>query len=243
MSATYVYAVVGSGADGPLPSAADLRLVTHGAVAAVVGPAPEGDRAAGIDSVKAHADVVNRVSADRTTLPVQVGLVLDDDRQVVERVLEPHADRLTDLLEELAGRVELRVRARYDHEALLRAVLRSNRDISRLNEDVKRLRPGSGQAQRIELGERIAAGIERQQATDADHFLAALAPLAVRHRVHQAPPELVALNAAFLVEEASVADFEAAVQSVTQELGDRVATTVTGPVPPWDFVELDRGAP
>ena len=61
-------------------------------------------------------------------LPVRFGTVLEGDRAVREQLLEPNAERLTELLDALAGRVQLTVKGDYDEERLLREVVR---DIAR----------------------------------------------------------------------------------------------------------------
>jgi gas vesicle protein GvpL/GvpF len=242
MTSTYVYAVVDA-ADAPLDQTAsdDLRLVVHGPLAAVVSTLPDAGVDGTAENITAHAEIVERLSGERTTLPVRFGVVVDDDEAVVDRLLRRHEQKLTQLLGDLDGRVELRLRARYEREELLRYVVAGDPGLRRYNEQVKRLPPGRGHAERIELGERVAAAVERQQAADAQQLLQSIAPAAVRHRVLPAPPELIALHAAFLVEEGAVDQFGAVVERATSAAAVPIVATLVGPLPPWDFTELEQG--
>ena len=246
MPSTYVYAVVPGDAPATPPApngvggSPDLRLVVDRSLAAVVGTLP-GELEATPENLTAHAGVVEHISATGTTLPVRFGVVLDDDDAVVERLLRRHERRLRELLDDLKGRVELRVRARYDNEAQLRHVLEQDRPLRELNERVKGLPPEKGQSQRMRLGEAVLVALERQQERDGDELLSELAPLAVRHQVLPAPADRVALNAAFLVDEAAQTRFEERVRVLENGAGGRITVSLLGPLPPWDFVDLDEG--
>ena len=87
----------------------------------------------------------------------------------------------------------------------------------------------------------VAAAIERQQAEDASHIVRALASTSIRSRTFPSPPEMVALHAAFLVQSCAVDDFTANLEAATESASGPIATTLVGPVPPWDFVELRGG--
>ena len=240
---TYVYAVVAG--DTAAPPDADrgvgressLRLVVDGPLAAVVGTAPDSMRGTPKD-LEAHAGVVERLSSTGTTLPVRFGMVLEDDDAVVDQLLRRHGDRLRAMLAEFDGKVELRLRARYDREAQLRRVVQAEPTIRSLNERVKGASPARRHSLQIRLGELVAAALEHEQQRDAARILAALTPLATDHRVMTAPAELVALTAAFLVDRAAERRFEEHVRAQDDASEGRITSTLVGPLPPWDFVEL-----
>ena len=124
----YVYGVL-PGADAPKVSAegveqAHVRTVEHAGLAALVSTL-EGE-------VRAHWRVLEDASKSATVLPVRFGTVLEGDRAVRERLLEPNAERLTEMLDELSGRVQLNVRGDYDEERLLREVVRTSPQVAAL---------------------------------------------------------------------------------------------------------------
>ena len=94
----------------------------------------------------------------------------------------------------------------------------------------------------MRLGELVAAAVEHQQRHDAAQLLQALEPFAVRHRALPAPADLVALNAAFLVDVARQREFEEQLRSASRPSADRISVTLVGPLAPWDFVDLGPGA-
>jgi Gas vesicle synthesis protein GvpL/GvpF len=246
VTATYVYAVVPASrtATKGLPAGGredDLRLVVDGPVAAIVTTVASADLTGTADDLMAHASVVDELNASGVTLPVRFGVVLDDDDAVVDHLLRRHRDRLNELLVAVEGRVELRLRARYDRDALFQHILRSDRKVRELSARVRRLPEHRGHADRVHLGELVAAAVENQQRLDAAQLLHALDRLAVRYRVLPAPADLVALNAAFLVDAARQGEFATQLRASEDDLAGRVSTTLVGPLPPWDFVDLEPG--
>ena len=151
----YVYGVL-AGADAPNVSAdgveqAHVRTVEHAGLAALVSTL-EGDELAAAREVRAHWRVLEDASTSATVLPVRFGTVLEGDRAVREQLLEPNAERLTEMLDELAGRVQLNVRGDYDEERLLLEVVRASPQIAALRDRVSRVSDSAGYYDRIRLG-------------------------------------------------------------------------------------------
>ena len=133
-----------------------MRTVEHAGLAALVSTL-EGDELAAAREVRAHWRVLEDASKSATVLPVRFGTVLEGDRAVRERLLEPNAERLTEMLDELAGRVQLNVRGDYDEERLLREVVRTSPQVAALRDRVSRVSESAGYYDRIRLGELVAA--------------------------------------------------------------------------------------
>lgn len=181
----YVYGVL-SGSDQARVSVggvedAEVRTVEHAGLAALVSTL-DADALAAAREVRAHWRVLEEASKGATVLPVRFGTVMEGDRAVRERLLEPNAGRLTDLLGELAGRVQLNVKGDYDEERLLREVVRASPAVAALRERVRELSEAAGYYDRIRLGELVAAEVARRRERDAAVALERLQPLAVTAR-------------------------------------------------------------
>jgi hypothetical protein len=241
----YVYGVL-PGADAPSVSAggveqAQVRTVEHAGLAALVSTL-EGDALAAAREVRAHWRVLEDASKTATVLPVRFGTVLEGDSAVRERLLEPNAERLTELLDELAGRVQLNVRGDYDEQELLREVVRTSPQVAALRERVSRLSDNAGYYERIRLGELVSAQIAARRDQDAALAAGRLEPFAVAARAEEVSSQNGAFNLAFLVEGGEVDAFSEAVGRLREDLGERVTLNYVGPLPPYSFAETDLSA-
>ena len=220
---------------------ADVRAVESGGLAALVSTL-EGDALAAAREVRAHWRVLEEASKHGPVLPVRFGTVMDGDAAVRERLLEPRADELTEVLDALAGRVQLSVKGEYDDdEHLLREVVRASPAIAALRDRVRALPENAGYYERIRLGEVVAAEVARLRERDEALALTRLEMAGVASRVEQLSSPNAAFNLAFLVGSEDVDRFSEAVGRLREELGERISLRYVGPLPPYSFVEANLG--
>jgi len=220
---------------------AEVRTIEHGGLAALVSSV-EADALAAARELRAHWRVLEEASKATTVLPVRFGTVMDSDDAVRERLLEPNSAGLTELLDQLAGRVQLNLKGDYDEERLLSAVVREVPTVATLRERVQKLSDSAGYYDRIRLGELVAAEVARRREEDTALALARLEPLSVATDVGQPHSPDAAFNLAFLVESGGVDAFSDAVGKLRGELGERVTLRYVGPLPPYSFAETDLSA-
>jgi hypothetical protein len=220
---------------------AKVRTIQHGGLAALVSSV-EADALAAARELRAHWRVLEEASKATTVLPVRFGTVMESEDAVRERMLEPNSAGLTELLDELAGRVQLNVKGDYDEERLLSAVVREVPAVATLRERVQKLSDAAGYYDRIRLGEVVAAEVARRREDDAALVLARLEPGSVATSAEQPHSPNAAFNLAFLVDGSEVDAFSEAVGQLRTELGERVRLDYVGPLPPYSFAETDLGA-
>jgi Gas vesicle synthesis protein GvpL/GvpF len=240
VSAKYVYGIVDATTRVPARGGIDdapLALVDSGRVAALVSDVA-GELRMGRDAMTAHARVLEETHALGTVLPMRFGVVMQDGDAVRSDLLDVHREELTRQLAEFAGKVELKLRAMYEEETLLREVVRDDRDVAELRAGLRGQSEDATYYARIRLGELIAKAIERKRAVDAEQILAALSPLALAVEVAEPSHERIALGASFLVEEAALEQFDAAVDRIGEAQAGRMRLRYTGPLPPHSFVHF-----
>jgi len=233
MSEVHVYGVVPASAEIELADE-PVRLVAHRGIAAVVSDIESAELKA-VRVLRTHWRVLEQVSTRTTVLPVRFGTVMSDDTAVVDEFLEPEHDELTASLEAMVGKVQLTVKGFYEEGALMADVVARSPAIARLREDVRALPEAAAYYKRIELGQRVAAEVERSRERDAQDVFERLSPLAVDARLE--PPSTIdcAVNAAFLVEDRRVEAFSQAVTALGRELAGRIRLRYIGPLPPYSF--------
>lgn len=214
---------------------APVRRVNHERISALVSDLesePIGRRR----EVLRHADVVGHALAYSDVLPLQFGTLLADDAAVVNELLDPRQDQLAELLGNVAGRVEVRLRGYYEEERIIAEILAEQPD----------LRRGSGSfSDRIRVGEHVAAGIGRHRAQDEAMIVERLRPAAQDVSLGEPTSELMALNSTFLLSREDLEGFDAAVAELGDTLSPRMQLKYAGPFPPVSFVDLqlEGGAP
>lgn len=232
MSEVHVYGVVSAAADVKVSEG--VRLIAHRDIAALVSDIDRSDlKAARV--LRMHWRVLEAVSTSTTVLPVRFGTVMSGDRAVVEEFLEPSHDEIIAALADLAGKVQLTVKGVYHEDALMTGIVQRSPAIARLRDQVRRLPDAAAYYKRIELGQLVAAEVERARERDALQVFERLQPLALEARLEPPSTPDGAVNAAFLVEAKRVDDFSEAVNALSHDLAGRIHLRYVGPIPPYSF--------
>ena len=236
---TYVYGIARSShpslpeeakgvGDPPRP----VRILKQGRLAALVSDAPEDLRPKRRDLL-AHQNVLREAGEEGTVLPLRFGGISPDD-ETLASVLAEREDHYLERLLALDGRAEYNVKANHDEEAVLHRVLADDPRL-RATAEAGRTAGGGSHEQKMQLGERIATAVQLREAADAD---------LVRARLEEAAEEVSAgpqstgwlTNLSFLVGRERGADFLNAVDELRKQQ-PHLVLTVTGPLPPYSFVE------
>jgi hypothetical protein len=219
---------------------APVSRVVSGGLAALVSPVEGEELRATRRDLLSHSAVLERAIAAGPVLPLRFGIVLRDEDAVAEELLEPRRDELVALLERFERLVELRVKAFYDEEAVLREIVRSDPAIARLNEATRGAPDAAAQVQRVRLGEAVAYAFEATRESDSRAILARLRPLAEDFVVEEGESSL-AFTASFLVDRGRVEAFDTAMDELAREHEGRITFKYLGPLPPHSFVSLQGG--
>ncbi|MCY1030914.1 GvpL/GvpF family gas vesicle protein [Corallococcus sp. BB11-1] len=172
-----------------------------------------------------HQRVTDAVLREHTLVPVAFGTVLPSEERVRELLRVAHAP-LVRALDVLEGRVELGLKVYCHRDALARRLEAEQPELARRPSE-----PEEDHEQRLEL-----ALLERTT-RDMDVLRTGLAPLVAA--THESAPlgERMLLNAAFLVDRAAVAAFEARLKTLVART-EVYAFRFTGPWAGYSFVDV-----
>ncbi|TMQ86255.1 GvpL/GvpF family gas vesicle protein [Actinomadura soli] len=241
----YVYGVTRSGAAlPPGVNGLDDRPVSlvedGGACAAVVSALPGGRALGERADLVAHQRVLNAlVEAGTVVVPFRFGAAMADRAAVQKELLAANAERLGQVLDELDGKVELRLKATYVQDTVLREIMAAEPEIAELSRRLRDVPPDIADAvyyDRVRLGELIAQAMQRLRDQDGQALLDGAAPAA--EAFARKPPirEEDVLDASFLVRADRRAEFERTVEELGRSRAERVRVRLIGPLPPYDFV-------
>jgi len=227
-------------ADAGVVEAAGATSVAGDGLVALVSTAARETRAA--ELMRRHWRVLEAVAEQATVVPVQFGTAMTSEEAVAEEFLGPRREALEAQLDAFDGKVQLSLKGTYDEAALLRSVVEGSPAVAKLRERVRGLSEAAGHFERVRLGELVAAEVDQRRERDAEALHARLDGLAVATSREQVSGLQAAVNAAFLVERERADEFARAVAALGDELGDRIALRLLGPLPPYSFVAEEAPA-
>ena len=255
-TALYVYGVVPAGTklalSGGGVESTDVEVVEAGDVAAIVGVVPLeefgaealprnfNDRDWLERAAQAHEAVLERALGTTTVIPFRIATLYASEDSLLE-FMQERGPTMAELLQHLAGKVELGVKAYFDRERERRETPKESGAGS-----------GPGQAYLLERQAQQAATEEADAfaigCAQESHERLAWAALGATVNRPQ-PPELsgrseqMILNGAYLVARDDTG-LEDVVRGLEDRYGERGVTyEITGPWPPYNFVPRDLVGP
>jgi hypothetical protein len=243
----YVYGIVpadveptpGAGGVGDPP--ARVQVVRHGRVAALVSEIDTAELGRPQD-LAAHQQLLDGTVAAAPVLPMRFGAVLSGANAVGEELLAPHEDAFADALEELEGRAEFVIKARYDEQAILHEVLSENAGAAELAQHIRGHDPDATREARIQLGEMISNAVADKREQDTRAAGNVVASFALASSVREPSHERDAVNVAVLIETSDQEELEEAVAELAQRWRRRAEVRLLGPLAPYDFVTAPQPA-
>ena len=188
--------------------------------------------------LRAHWRVLEQAFEKATVLPVRFGTVMESEDDVRERLLEPNAEQLSALLEQMNGLVQLNVKGRYDEDALLRQIVQQTPAIAQLRERIAGRPAEAAPAEQFRLGQMVEGAVAAHRDRDTALALEALQPSALSVRAEEVAHP-AAFDLAFLVERSGEGGFNEAVHRLREQLAPRIELRYVGPLPPFSFAQAD----
>lgn len=212
-----------------------VTAVSQGDVAALVSEVSL-DRPLGRPAeLRTYQQLLDGTAEVAPVLPVRFGAVLTDTDAVAE-LLETYHDDFRSALDQLEGRVEYSLRARYVEDAVLTEVVTENPQARQLLEQIRGMDEDASANLRIRLGELVYQGIEAKRAADSRRLAEAVAGYCEQVVDRPATHEEDAANLAMLVRTDRRDEFEEAMTELADQWADRVNIRLLGPLAPYDFV-------
>ena len=214
-----------------------VHTVHFVSLAAVVSDSPVVEYESSRRNMMAHTRVLEEVMQEFTILPVRFSTVAPN-AETVQKVLKQRSIEFHDLLAEMEGRVELGLKTFWYENAIFEEIVEENPPIRQLRDGLMGHSPEETYYERIRLGEMIEAAMWKKRDEDAERILDQLRPLVYKTVDNKVITDRMVLNAAFLVDQARQAEFDAVVERLDAEMGTRLIFKYVGPVPPYNFVNI-----
>jgi hypothetical protein len=230
---------LGEGVNGSAVRLLQTDVSGQGGLGALVSEAG-GTVAQTRRNMVSHTAVLERAMAYATTLPVRFGTVAPSGAALVG-CLAGQAAAFAEALGRIDGRVELGVKASWRQGVVLSDIMAEDHALSDFRDRLRHRPAAETYFDRVELGRRIEQALAARRDTAAAGIMAALGPLAEREVELRLLGEDMILNRAFLVRREHEAQFDARMQDLAGRCAPRMDFRYIGPVPPYNFVQLQAG--
>ena len=215
----------------------ELYSICFNDIAVVVSNSPIKKYPVSRENLIPHERAIEEVMRSYTVLPVRFATIAEDEDKV-KKILEKEHDRFIDLLKNMEGKKELGLKAIFKEEIIYKEILEKYEDIGRLKAAISSEPPAKTYYQRMEVGKKVEAVLQKEKDIYKEEILNTLSPLSQDTKVNTPYGELMIISAAFLVEKCREAEFDQNVQALADKSGDKIKFKYVGTLPPFNFVNL-----
>ncbi|CAM3051835.1 GvpL/GvpF family gas vesicle protein [Prescottella defluvii] len=214
-----------------------LEIVTHDDVAALVSKIDADAPLGSSDDLRTHAAVLDSTATVAPVLPLRFGAVLTDTDAVISELLEPYRDEFRDALDQLEGTVQFIVKGKYVEDVILREILSSDPEATRLRDAIRDQPEEATRDERLALGELISRVLTAKREQDTQRIAEAVEPVATAVSAREPTDDEGTGIVAVLMPADRAAELDKAVAPLIDDWQGRVDVTVTGPLAAYDFVK------
>jgi hypothetical protein len=240
-SGRYLYAVIETTKEVDLgPVGIDGRVVyaiNDGRVAAVVSDLPNEKLRPERRRLAAHHDVLKRLMATETVLPMAFGIVADGP-EAIRRILAQNQEAFVGQLERFAGKVEMGLRVCWDVPNIFEFFVNTHIDLRQFRDRIFRAGREPSQEEKIELGRTFDHALMGDRESHTERVMSVLDPLCAEIKENKPRNEREVMNLACLIDRGRQKEFEQGVFAAAKFFDHHYAFDFNGPWPPHNFVDI-----
>jgi hypothetical protein len=201
----------------------------------VVSDTKFGDKGLDKDSALAHERVLEETMKHSPIVPIAFGHVARSEDEIKSKLLEANKNKLDEFLSYLKGKIELSLKAFwFDLNPVLMHIAETSSEIRKL-----KARGRLTRNDQMRAGEIAAKLLGKTREDTEDDIIKQFNDLSLEHKKCNLFGEQMITNIAFLINGDNLDSFDEKVNEYSDELGSNVKLKYTGPVPPYNFVDLN----
>lgn len=186
---------------------------------------------------KVLEELMRSIPNDRAVpLPLQFGLVVENWEQVQTELLEPHRERLLELLTKLIGKCEVGVKVFWKPEEELNWLVAQDPVLSAKRASLSGKILSMDEA--IAIGQELETALEKRQQLIVNTFLGELLPLCEEYVAGELLTDNMVCNYAFLIKMEQEPEFADAVEKLDQYFEKRYRIRYNNFTSPYNFVSI-----
>jgi hypothetical protein len=188
------------------------------------------------ESAMAHEKVLEEVMQYSPIVPIAFGHVAKSEDEIKSKLLEAHQGKLEEWLAYLDGKIELSLKAFWlDLNPVLRNIADTSSEIQKIKAKGKLAR--EDQMRAGEIAAKLLGKKREEMEENIAHFFK---DIIIEHKKSNLFGEQMITNIAFLINQDNLKAFDRKMNEYEGKLRDsNVKLKYTGPVPPYNFVDLN----
>jgi len=185
-----------------------------------------------------HQQVIEKVMAKHTIIPVRLGTFANDDKEVAQ-ILSKGYRTIKDIFERAKNCVEIDVVATLgDFDSFLQDVS-EQQEIRQLKDSLLTKKDGITTDDQIQIGVLLKKCLDKRKGELANQIQTTLAETAGGFKAHDLMDEKMVLNMAFLLDQNRLEDFGRRVEYLNNKFEEKLDFRCVGPLPPYSFYTLE----
>ncbi|MBI5789439.1 MAG: GvpL/GvpF family gas vesicle protein [Candidatus Schekmanbacteria bacterium] len=216
----------------------DVYSVSDGKMAALVSDVPNQKIRPERRNIAAHQEVLKRLMAQGTVLPMSFGVIADSSDGIL-KILSLNQGVFLAQLKRVENKVEMGLRVSLDAPNLFDYFVQTHPEMRSERDRVFGVNREPSQGEKIELGQMFARILEEDRLFFTGMVEEILNPLCFEIKRNPPHNEHQIMNLACLIAKNAQSDFEAGVFKAAGLFDDNFAFDYNGPWAPHNFVEID----
>lgn len=184
-----------------------------------------------------HQQVIEQVSDESSVLPARLGTILassDEVHEILQRFQRP----LAAALEDVTDAVEVNLSASWETNALF-ADIAQEPAVAAVASSATSERPEDNVDARVRVGMLVQEVAAKRREEYRRRTVGTLVPFTRDAQPNPVLTDDMVVNLALLVDRADLPSFDATVDRLGDELGERLTFRYVGPLPPYSFATID----
>jgi hypothetical protein len=214
--------------------------ISQGELSVVVSDAEIKEYPISRENTLTHQKVIEGVMKEYDVLPVSFGTVAKSERDMKEKILKSRTSDLLNTFKKIKGKVELNLKAIWlDLPSIFQEIIKEDREIQITKKEATKV-SGIGRTNlAIEVGKMVASALERKKERETSTILKPLKKIAEDFKENKVQLDQVIFNTAFLVPKEKEKEFDEEVLKLGEKYDGMIKFLYVGPLPPFNFVELE----
>ena len=207
-------------------------------IAAVVSDLPDKKVRPERRRLAAHHDVLRRLMADHTVLPMAFGLIADGPESV-RRIIRLNRDVFDEQMHRLRGKAEMGLRVNWDVPNVVEYVVANHPELTLYRDQIFRGGREPSHDEKIELGRSFERFLQADREACTERVMHLMETRCAEIVANKPRDEREVMNLACLVDRDRLKDFENGVIEAARGFNNDFAFDFNGPWPPHNFIDVE----
>lgn len=216
-----------------------VLAIGYNDIAMVVSNSPlNGEILNSQENMIAHQKVIEMVMREFTVLPVRFGTIAASANEI-RGILERRYKLFKNLFREMDHKIELGVKCLWKNMAhIFTEIANEDHQIKQLKEKILKHKGKNIRQMQEQIGQLIENALQIKKETDQNKILQQLKLTTIDFKLNHTTGDEMFLNAVFLISSGREKEFDNVINDLSEEYSNRIKFIYTGPLPPYNFVNL-----